>query len=352
MTAVPVSYTTGQSAAEVLAGKIPFWDRAQSVVYSFIAGQWAVGFWSGVYVLVTQAHYFGKSFKNTWDNLGEIMHLDAVPVIGHFMISNFDLARHIFFRDAPEAVLAYAVVAMIITWLAMKKYQPGLVRKLLYRMNLVGEYRPKIPLVQKVMVRLGMPSIYQEDMGRHPDTSPLQYLFLIPSMLLAALPGEIAAAVVIFGGMAIAHRSGYYSPWLEPTSPWVSPVIGIAGGKAFGHAPAVKAGFDAQRFYLGKRLAVNYAADDILVQFHDDQISRVKARNMLTRMRRADPAIWYPASYRRLYEKLLEGRARVREYGKLSTVGFFVFVILFVVIGGWGVYLRKYGISHGFWMPW
>jgi len=352
MTAVPVNYGPTQSAAEILAGKIPFWNRAQSVVYSAAAGQWAVGFWSGVYVLVTQAHYFGKSFKNTWDNLAVILHLGAIPGIGRFLVENADIGRHIFFRDAPEAVLAYAVVAMIITWLAMKKYQVSLFRKILIKLHLAGEPERKIPLIQKAMVRVGMPSIYQEDMGRHAGTSPLQYMFLIPSMLLAALPGEILVAAIIFGGIAFAHHHGYYSPWLEPTSPWVSPLIGTAGGKAFGHAPAVKAGYDAQVFYLGKRLSVNYAADSILSSFHEDLISQAKARNDLTRMRRADPAIWYPASYRHLYDRLLAARTAVREYGKLSTVTFALFVVLFVVIGAWGVYLRKYGIGHGFWMPW
>lgn len=340
------------SAAEVLAGKIPFWDRAQSLLYSIVAGQWAVGFWSGIYVLVTQAHWFGKSFKYTWDHLNVLWHFRAVPGIGNWMFDNFDLARHIFLRDAPEAVLAYAVVAMIITWLAGKKYQVSLVRKALIKLGLAKPKARKVPLIHRILVKMGMPSIYQEDLGRHPDTSPAQYAFLIPSMLFAALFGEIVAAAIIFGGIAFAHRQGYYSPWLEPTSPWVSVVIGIAGGKAFGHFPAVKAGYDAQRFYLGKRLAVNYAADQILDGFKDNLISHDKARNELTAMRRADPAIWYPASYRRLYDRLLAARAAVRKYGKLSTVTFALFVLLFVVIGGWGVYLRKYGISHGFWLPW
>lgn len=341
-----------QSAAEVLAGKIPFWDRVQSLGYSYIAGQWAVGFWSGLYVLITQAHYFGRSFKETWDNLAVIWHMGAIPWVGHFIVENADLARHIFFRDAPEAVLAYAVVAMIITWLAMKKYQPSLVRRLLMKLHLAGEPERKIPLIQKAIVKLGMPSIYQEDMGRHPDTSTAQYIFLIPSMLLAALPGETIMAAIIFGGIAFAHHHGYYSPWLEPTSPWVSPLIGIAGGKAFGHVPAVKAGYDAQRFYLGKRLAVNYRADQILDNFLADPTTHVKARNELTAMRRADPSILYPASYRHLYDRLLARHAAVRRYGKLSTLTFALGILVFVVIGAWGVYLRKYGIGHGFWMPW
>jgi hypothetical protein len=341
-----------RSGAEQLAGKIPFWDRAQSLAYSVIAGQWAVGFWSGIYVLVFQAHWFGKSLKYTWDHLNMLWHFKAIPVIGTWMYDNYDLGRHIFLRDAPEAVLAYAVVAMIITWLAMKKYQVSLIRKLLIRFGLAKAPERKIPRIQRVIVRLGMPSIYQEDMGRHPDTSPLQYLFLLPSMLAASLVGEIPAAAVIFGGMAFAHHQGYYSPWLEPTSPWVPIVIGIIGGKVFGHVPAVKAGFDAQRFYLGKRLSVSYAADAILTGFRRDEISQDKARNELTGMRRADPSLWYPASYRLLYDQLLKAHAKVRQYGWLSTATFALFVILFVVIGGWGVYLRKYGISHGFWLPW
>jgi hypothetical protein len=350
--AVPVPAGTGHSVAEALAGKIPFWDRVQSLAYSVIAGQWAVGFWSGLYVLVFQAHYFGKSLKYTWDHLNQLWHFQAVPGIGSWMYANWDIGRHIFLRDAPEAVLAYAVVAMIITWLAGKKYQVSLIRKLAMKVGLAGPPARKIPRIQRIMVWLGMPSIYQEDMGRHPDTSPLQYTFLIPSMLAASLPGEIVMAAIIFGSIAVAHRQGYYSPWLEPTSPWVSPLIGIAGGKAFGHAPAVKAGYDAQRFYLGKRQAINYAADAILAGFHANVISQDQARNQLTGMRRADPSIWYPASYRRLYAWLMAKRLPVRKYGKLSAVSFALFVVLFVVIGAWGVYLRKYGIGHGFWMPW
>ena len=356
MTATTSAYANpvpDRGTAEALAAKLPFWDQAQSLAYSAVIGQWAIGFWSGLYVLVTQAHWFGKSLKYSWDHLNVLWHFQVVPGIGGWMYSNYKIFEHIFLRDAPEAVLAYAVVATIITWLAIKKYQVSPVRKVLIRLGLARPQERKIPLVHKVAVRLGIPSVYQEDLGRHPGTSLLQYVFLVPSMLLASLTGEIPVAAVIFGAMAIAHRNGYHSPWLEPTSPWVPVVIGLAGGRVFGHMPAVKAGYDLQvKYGIGKRLAVSYAADTILDQVSAGTIDRTRARNELTGMRRADPSLLYPASYRRLYKQLLAKHVPVKKYRLPSAVTFAAAVVLFLVIGGWGVYLRKWGIGHGFWMPW
>lgn len=323
-----------RSAAEAIAVRIPAWGKLQALGYSAAFGQWAVGFWSGVYVLVFQARWFGKSLKYIWDHLNAIWHFAAVPGIGHWLYSSWDVGRHVFFRDAPEAVLAYAAVAMIIPFLATRKH------------------KDTVPLLDRIMVKLGMPSAYQGDMGRHPDTSGLQYLFLLPSMLACSLLGEIPAGALIFGAMAFAHSRGYHSPWLEPSSPWVPVVIGIAGGKFAGHKPAVKAGNDINRFYLGKRLALAYAADAILTRFRAGTLSQDEARDQLTGMRRADPSILYPAAYTALYEQMLAARTPVRHYGRASTIITVGAVTLFIVIGGWGVYLRKYGITHGFWLPW
>jgi hypothetical protein len=341
MTAADI--TVPQSGAEKLAEKIPALSRIQAVAYSIVVGQWAVGFWSGVYVLVTQAHYFGKSFKNTWDNLPQLMHLGAIPGIGHFIIDNADLARHIFFRDAPEAILGYAFVAMIITILATKE-------------------KEKTPWLDRQFVKLHIPSVYQgrftirhgprKGQRRRADTSPAQFVLLLPSMLLTAVPGEAIMAAAIFGGIALAHHRGYHSPWLEPTSPWVSPLIGIAGGRFAGHRPAIKAGYDIQRYFIGKRLWITYTADRILLGFKAEEITQDAARNKLTRMRRADPSLLYPISYRRLYDKLLAQRAKVREYSSWSRWVFGLGMAIALIIGLWGVYLRKWGIGHGFWLPW
>jgi hypothetical protein len=331
-----------EQGVEAFVGKIPFAGKLQSLLYSLVVGQWAVGFWSALYVLIFQAHWFGKSLKYIWDNLNVLWHFEAVPLIGHWLFAYYNVGRHLYLRDAPEAILGYALVAMIIPFLATRM-------------------RDKPPLLDRVMVRLGMPSPYQEKLGRHPHTSGLQYLFLVPSMLLASLPGEIAASVAIFGGMALAHHYGYTPGWLTPTGTfpvgpvhvaWVFITVGVAGGKFLGHKPAVKAGQDIQRYYLGKRLALVYAADKILDQFEKGLLNHDKARNLLTGMRRSDPAFWYPAAYRLMYQRLLAEHVLVRKYGLVSMVVTVLAVLAVIVIGGWGVYLRRYGITHGFWLPW
>jgi hypothetical protein len=128
--------------------------------------------------------------------------------------------------------------------------------------------------------------------------------------------------------------------------------IGIAGGKFAGHKPALKAGADVQHFYMGKRIVLANAADQILTQFREGLIPQDSARDQLTRMPRTSPSMWYPEVYRALYRQLISKGAPVRRYSVASTIGLVAFVTVFVVCGGWGVYLRKYGIGHGFWMPW
>jgi hypothetical protein len=332
-----------QSGAEQLARKVPFWDWLQSLVYSLVVGQWAVGFWSGVYVLIFQAHWFGKSLKYSWDHLNLLWHFRAIPGIGNWLYAHYDIARHIFLRDAPEAILAYAAVAMIITVLASRE-------------------KEKTPWLDRQFVKMHIPSIYQgrfdyrhgpkKGQRRRADTSPAQFAFLLPSMLLTAIPGEAIISAVIFGGMALATRQGYHSAWLTPASPWVPVAIGIAGGRFAGHRPAVKAGADINQYFAGKRLAISYAANTILEDFAAGKITQDKARNELTGMRRADPSLLYPWSYRQLYARLLAAHARVRDYSRWSKWVIGLGMVIALVIGLWGVYLRKYGIAHHFWLPW
>jgi hypothetical protein len=334
----PAPVAVPGSAVDTALDKIPFLGKIKDIIYAGVLGQWAVGFWSALYVLIFQARYWGKSFKYSWDHLNTLWHFKAVPWIGPWLFDHYDLGRHIFMRDAPEGILGFAVVAMIIPALGA--------------FDLATKKRDKPPLLDRVMVRLRMPSPYQGQMGRHPDTSTLQYLFLIPAMLIAAIPGLLVSGVVIFGGMALAPKFGYHSAWLTATSPWVSIVIGLIGGKFAGHKPAVKAGADVQKFYLGKRIALCRAADKILTQFREGLIGQDNARDQLTAMPGVSPSRVYPEVYRHLYRRLLAKGDPVRNYSRRSTLALFVFVAAFVVLGGWGVYLRKYGITHGFWLPW
>jgi hypothetical protein len=326
VTPAPVVVPT--SIATDVLDKLPILSKIKDLVYAGVLGQWAVGFWSALYVLIFQAHYWGKSFKYTWG------HFKAVPGIGPWMYAHYDVARHVFLRDAPEAILGFALVAMIIPVIATKK-------------------RDKPPLLDRIAVRLGMPSPYQGQMGRHPDTSTLQYLLLLPSMLVASVPGLLISGLAVFGSMAvIPELFGVHSAWFTPTSPWVAVVIGLIGGKFAGHKPAIKAGADVQKFYLGKRVALSRAADKILGQFRDGLISQDNARNQLTAMPGIDPGRIYPEVYRHRFRAMVKQDQPARKYSFVSTLVLLILTALFIVIGGWGVYLRKYGISHTFWMPW
>jgi hypothetical protein len=321
-----------RTVAEELLPKIPFWGTLQNLGYSVALTQVAVGIVSALYVLITQAAYFGHSFKGTWDRLDLLWHFHGVPLIGGWMVAHWDIFRHVYLRDAPESVLAFALVAMIVVkWKNLKD---------------------KTPLMDRVLVKLRMPSPYQGQAGRHPDTSPLQFLFLLPSMLIIALPGEILVSAAVFGGMALASKQGYHSPWLTAQSPWVPIVIGIAGGALAGHKPAVKAGRDVQRYFLGKRLAATYAAGDILSGFELHRTTLEEARDKLTGMRRTTPGVLFPVTYQLRYASLLARHEPAQRHGKAGSAVTVGFVLILIVLAGYGLYVRKWGISHPpIWMP-
>jgi hypothetical protein len=330
-------------SAEALIGKIPFRGRLQNIAYSLGLVQWAVGIVTAVYVIIVDWTWAGHSFRYTWNNLNAIWHFKAIPWIGQFLYENWDLVRHLYFRNEPETVLAYAFVSMIIVAISVKASLKG-----------------RIPWTHRVLVKLGMPSPYQGQLGRHPETSVLQYVFLLPSMLACMLPGTIVASAAVFGAMAIGHHLGYDPSWFRPEGtvgagtfqiPWVVIVIGVAGGHFYGRLPAVKAGQDIQRRYLDVRLAIAYRAVEIMQGYKDGGITEDDARDQLTALPRTRPPELYPATYRHWYDALLKAHAPARHRGKWSTAASRLTVVLAVVLGAYGIYIQRYGIHHGsFWM--
>lgn len=320
-----------ERAIENLAERIPLWGKGQTTAYIFAMSQIAVGIMSALYVLITQASYWGHSLKASWDSLNVLWHFHAIPLIGNWMFTYYDLGRHIYWRDEPEAIVGYALVAMIVVKLAPMKDTP--------------------PLVDRVLVRLRMPSRYQGRLGRHPDTSVWQYLLLLPSMLLASLPGTIIGSVLVFGGIGLAHKAGLSYGWLATDANWVPIAIGIFGGAFFGHKPAVKAGDDIQDYFLRKRLAIAYRAEDILEEFHADALTLGSARDQLTKMRGTRPSILYPISYQLKYDTLLRNRAAIGKYSRASGLAITGLVVILAVLAIYGLYIRKWGVTHGFWMP-
>lgn len=339
---VGLDVPTAKGTAEALIGKIPFIGKVQAFVYSLGLIQWAVGIVTASYVIVTQWTWFGVSFKYTWDHLNKLWHFQAVPLIGDFLDDNWDLGRHLYFRNLQETVLAYAFVSMIIVVLAIKPKLKG-----------------RIPLAHRAMVKMKMPSPYQGQLGRHPDTSGLQYVFLVPSMFICELPGIIVFSAVVFGGMAIGHRLGFTPAWFYPEAtislgpvkvPWVQILIGVGAGRFFGRLPAIKAGQDIQRRYLDVRLALRYRAEQILTRILGGTLDKGKGLDQLTALPRTRPSDLYPLTYRRWYDALLKEHAPARPRTRWATIASRLTVALAVLLGAYGVYIQRYGIHHGsFW---
>jgi hypothetical protein len=339
---VDLGVPSAKGTAEALIGKIPFWGKLQATVYSLGLIQWAVGIVTAAYVIITQWTWFGHSFKYTWDHLNEIWHWKAIPGIGNFLYDNWDIGRHLYFRNLQETVLAYAFVSMIIIKLTVKPQLQG-----------------KIPWAHRAIVKMKMPSPYQGQLGRHPDTSGLQYVFLIPSMFICELPGIIVFSVVVFGGMALGHRLGFHPAWFYPEAtipvgpikiPWVQIVVGLGAGRFFGRLPAIKAGQDIQRRYLDVRLALRYRAGAIMDAVLGGTLDEDKGLDQLTRLPRTRPSELYPLTYRRWYDALLKERALARPRSRWSTFASRATVIICVLLGAYGIYIQRYGIHHGsFW---
>jgi hypothetical protein len=340
-------------AAEQLILKIPFWGKSQNIVYSLGLIQWAVGIITAGYILVTQGRYRGFSFKKSWDGLNQIWHFRAIPGIGNWLYENWDLGRHFYFRNILESVLAFAFVAMIVPKLATR-------------------IRAKVPLAHRIMVALHIPSPYQgrftvrhgrrKGQPRRADTTGLQYVFLFPSVWVASWPGQIVMSVILFGAMALGHRAGFTPSWFQPEGvitagpvriPWVPILIGVAGGKLWGHSPAGKAGADIQRrLGLDRRLSVYYLAEKLLDQFAAGEITRDKALAQLTALPDALPSQLYPATYRHWYQRLLAERAPARPITRLALFMSRATVLVLIILGAYGIYAQRWGIPHhDLWIP-
>jgi len=332
---------SGVSAArtsdEVL-GKIPFSGRIKDAIYLAAGPLAAVGIIATLYVLVTQASYWGDSLKPIWDNLDRIWHFAAIPGIGNWLVAHWDIGRHLYLRGVPETVLSYALVMMLFAT--------------------VKPLKRRTPAIDKILIFAHMPSPYQARYNRwiwhrgqpRPErTSGLQYLLLVPSMLIAMLPGTIICSVAAFGLIALAHKYGITAGWLNPDAFWVSLFIGLGAGKLAGHRPPLKAGQDVQRFFLGGRLAAAYTAESLLTSYHDgprDGKPLAAARDALTSMRGTQPGAIYPARYIARYDRLLELRAPAGKRSTWQTIVITAVAVVSAVFAIYGLYITKGPLLH------
>jgi hypothetical protein len=335
----------GRGFAETVLPKIPFFRLLQTVAYSAAATQVAEGVTSAWYVAITQATYFGFSFRNSWNNLNVIWHFAAIPLIGGWLSAHWEVGRHIYGRDSPEAIVGYALVAMVILhWRNLKTPLLGRLLDRLHSRTMPGEAGARPGAVDRLLLRLHVPTPWQKR-----DTSLLQFIFLPVSILLTAIPGQILVSVPLFLGMALATKQGYHSSWLTPASPWVAIVIGIGGGRLYGHKPAMKAGQTINKWFLQRRLEIWYAAKEILVGALNGSITADQALRALTSMRSAEPGPLYPYYYQQMYKTMRATGQPVPPHSRWSTLAFALVVVVIIAQAGYGLYVRKYGVVHGYW---
>jgi hypothetical protein len=338
----PVPLAATGSAVNEYLPRLPLFSQVKDTTYFAGLTQVAVGVAYTAYIAITQATYFGFSLKGSWDNLDKLLHFAAIPWIGSWLVRWFDYGRHLYGRNEPETIITYALVVIFLVK--------------------VKKLKDEIPAADRFMIALHMPSPYQGRVrhrwGRHAgelrrtDTSLLQYVFLLPSMLLMQLPGLVGMSVVVFGGIAAAHRAGFHAGWLSPYAWWVPIVIGVGAGAFFGHRPANKAGYDIQKSYLKRRLAVAYAAEELLDRFHDGELSRDEARDQLTGMRDAKPSQLYPDAYRFRYDWMLRDRATAEPAHWWERPRAVLMLTVFAVMAGYGLYAKWIGIPSGHLRVW
>lgn len=330
--------TSPQRLTNVLLPKLPILERLQLLVYGSAATQVAGAICIAGYVLITQARYFGATFKYTWDNMDTLwFHLQNVPKIGGWLVDHWKIFEHIFMRNDPEAVLAAALVSLLI----IKKIS----------------LKDKTPIIDRMLCFLRMPSLYQGRVRgeKHERTSALQIIFLFPSMLVAAIFGEALIGIPIFIGIALAHRHGYHAAWLTPEAGWVSGVIGTFGGLFYGHKPALKVGRDVQEHFIHRRLAAAYHAEVVLKDFKAGRVELETARDDLTGLPDTEPNWYYPPLFRHWYRALLGEHVQMTNgRGKMTTFVITAVLPVVTLLAFYGFYIRYVGIpvQHGkFWMP-
>jgi hypothetical protein len=352
MTAAPRS---AQPVTEQIAEKIPFLGKIQNLVYGAILSAVAVGIPTAIYVITTQGVYFGKSFKYTWDNLDKLWHVSAIPLIGDWMVRYWDVFRHLFLRDDPEPLLAFALVAVIVVkQLALKDKTPLIDRFLLIPLHMPSRYQSRYTTWRGR--RSGTAQF------RRADPSLPQILLLPLSILVAAIPGEAVASAIIFPALAFEH-SRHQMLGVGPETWWVIILIGVAGGAFAGHSPAVAVGEYLQRYFLGRRLLVAYAAEKIMTALavgwsiespQERRESLAIARDQVTAMRSTHPSVVYPPAYRIRYDDLLIARYQPRPRGKVMVVSTWLFVAALLVLAVYGLYVKYIGLKvldGNFWKP-
>jgi len=290
-------------------------------------------------VIILEARYGPVTLKHGWDYLPQNIHLASWGGwLGQWITAHWDTIRHVYGRNVPEGIIGLAGVLIILA-----KAKPA------------GE--PK--RIDRILVRVGFPNHHQGQLGRHERVSALQVAMLLPTMLIASVPGVIAGSVLIYGSTALLHHYGVHLqlhvpgvlvPYLAGAT-WQPLAIGALGGWFFARKSTSKVADDVQLYFEEIRLARARAIDKALSRYSRGAWTLPAVRERLDGLRRARPARIYPPVFRYRYDALLNAGADPEPHGTAARWAMPLAAGAVVVLGLFGAYIRLWYAKHGGWIP-
>lgn len=329
-------------------------DKVQTVVYSVLGLHIGVFVMYAIYVIFFLATYqlFGYdiSLEKDWTNLPAVWHLtSALPWgVGQWFAANWDFIQHKYLLDIPVGIVGFVFIGLLLGKVSKKPLGPP-------------------SKMDKFLVRFGFANRHQGQLGKHEETSFRQYLFLLPAMLAASLPGIIVATLVIFGGAAAMHAA-FHTGWLaHPSVPhpaflnaylagttWQPIAVGFAGARFFGRKAVTKPALDLNRYFLSCRLWVVQEWVVIINSLAAGEITPEQAMDKQTRLPGTHPSRLHAPAYRGMYEalesKVFNGLMQVPDRGSWSKYVIRSVVGLLTFLAIYGAYMYLWFPKHGGWL--
>ena len=315
------------------------WQLVIGGAVSFGAG----GFIYGLYFLIFDAVYrIGGStwtLSNVWNNwptnanLPQALsgiRLGGQGGLGTWFVSQWPDIQHVFLQDVPAGLLAGAFVGLALNRGAGKK---------------IGWFDK---LTLKVHDVVGViPSRLQSE-----ATTPAQYIFLGPLMILFALPGVFLFSVLDLGGLALMHHYGFHGLDILGSTAVEIAGMGFFGHQFFANKASMRPAEDAQEFFEDRALGKAQGAIDAVKGYARGQLPLLDCIEQGTAAGKRVKLPWfYPPNYSRILTAKLEllangtltfkersGAARYVLPG-LLFVGFLVTIL--------GLYCKFWLANHG-----
>lgn len=260
------------------------------------------------------------------------IHIGGQGGLGTWFVGQWPAIQKIFLQGWPIGIIAGAFVALALNY--------GVGKKITWFDELTLKAHNVFGFI---------PSRLQEE-----PTTPAQYVFLVPMMLLFALPGAIFFFAIDLGSIALAHHYGYNGFIVHLLG---ATAVQITGAGFFSHQffankVTMKPAADFQEFFEDRALGKALAAITAFTDYATDRC------DILTGIERATAAgrkvkvpWWYPPNYVRILDAklalLAKGDLEFKERSGNAKLVMMVTLIVGVLIAIVGLYTKFWMANHG-----